>query len=61
MVELCTHSAIERAALETLHLQPARLPSTLPAGGWGKRPAMDLARSLPSFKVLEVLFLVKVS
>jgi hypothetical protein len=30
MVELCTHSAIERAELETLHLQQARLPSTLP-------------------------------
>ena len=29
-VELCTHSAIERAELETLHLQQARLPSTLP-------------------------------
>ena len=48
MVELCTHSAIERAELETLHLQQARLPSTLPEGGWEKRPAMDLARSLPS-------------
>ena len=30
MVELCTHSVIERAGLETLHLQQARLPSTLP-------------------------------
>jgi hypothetical protein len=29
MVELCTHPALERAGLETLHLQPARLPSTL--------------------------------
>ena len=28
-VELCTHSAIERAGLETLHLQQARLSSTL--------------------------------
>ena len=33
MVELCTHPAIERAGLETLHLQQARLPSTLPAQG----------------------------
>jgi hypothetical protein len=32
MVELCTHSAIERAGLETLYLQLARLPSTLPDG-----------------------------
>src|SRR5215475_1943183 len=31
-VELCTHSAIERAELETLPLQLARLPSTLPVG-----------------------------
>ena len=30
MVEWCTHAAIERAGLETLHLQQARLPSTLP-------------------------------
>src|SRR5262252_1583485 len=38
MVELCTHLAIERAGLETLHLQPARLPSTLPGeGGWTHR------------------------
>src|SRR5215475_16120318 len=36
MVELCTHPASARAGLETLHLQPARLPSTLPegAGAW---------------------------
>ena len=47
MVELCTHSAIERAGLETLHLQQARLPSTLPEGGLRKRPVMDLAGSLP--------------
>ena len=33
MVELCTHFAIERAELETLHLQQARLPSTLPERG----------------------------
>jgi hypothetical protein len=33
MVELGTHPAIERAGLETLHLQQARLPSTLPSGG----------------------------
>jgi predicted RNase H-like nuclease len=32
-VALCTHPAIERAGLETLHLQQARLPSTLPVGG----------------------------
>ena len=31
------------------------------AGGWEKRPEMDLARSLPSFKVLGVLFLREVS
>jgi hypothetical protein len=48
VVESCTHSAIERAALETLHLQPARLPSTLPVGGWGKRNISYLARSLPN-------------
>jgi hypothetical protein len=33
--------------METLHLRCARQFSTLPEGGWGKRPAMDLARSLP--------------
>ena len=32
-VELCTHAAIERAELETLHLQQVRLPSTLPQRG----------------------------
>src|SRR5262245_3542184 len=35
MVALCTHAAIERAELETLHLPQARLPSTLPKGGQG--------------------------
>ena len=35
MVELCTHPAIERAELETLHLQQARLPSTLPGTAVG--------------------------
>jgi hypothetical protein len=29
-VEWCTHPAIERAGLETLHLQQARQSSTLP-------------------------------
>ena len=40
MVEWCTHPAIERAGLETLHLQPARLPSTLlgTAVGGATRP-----------------------
>ena len=52
-MELCTHSAIERAELETLHLQQARLPSTLPEGGWGKRLETDLARSLPSNEVYD--------
>ena len=31
------------------------------SAGWEKRPAMDLARSLPSFNVLGVLFLGEVS
>ena len=31
-VAMCTHFAIERAGLETLHLQQARLPSTLLRG-----------------------------
>jgi hypothetical protein len=30
-VELCTHPVIERAGMETLHLQQTRLPSTLPS------------------------------
>src|SRR5215475_243790 len=47
MAELCTHSAIERAGLETLHLQPARLPSTLLEGGRWKRAARHLAGGLP--------------
>jgi hypothetical protein len=39
MVELCTHPAIERAGPETLHLQQARLPSTLPEGAGRRRAA----------------------
>ena len=31
MVELCTHPAIERAGLETLHLRGVR-PSSIPTG-----------------------------
>ena len=37
MVERCTHRAIARARLETLHLKCARQCSTLPVGGRQKR------------------------
>jgi hypothetical protein len=47
MVELCTQPAIERVGLETRHLQQARLPSTLPNGGIGRKGSNDLARGLP--------------
>jgi hypothetical protein len=48
MVAWGPHAAIERAALETRHLQQARLPSTLPGGGNGETCLRQCALFLPN-------------